>query len=55
VLFIDMTFASVYPHDIAKVEKKGRTVEDRHQVILGQNGFQEKDLRRLAESGAAFE
>jgi hypothetical protein len=28
-----MTFASVYPHYLAKVEKKGRTKEELHQVV----------------------
>ncbi len=28
-----MTFASVYPHYVNKIEKKGRTVEELHQVI----------------------
>lgn len=28
-----MTFTSVYPHYLAKVEKKGRTKEELHQVI----------------------
>ena len=29
-----MTFASVYPHYVTKVEKKGRTKEELHQVIV---------------------
>lgn len=28
-----MTFASVYPHYLAKVERKGRSKEELHQVI----------------------
>jgi hypothetical protein len=28
-----LTFASVYPHYVAKVEKKGRTKDELHQVI----------------------
>ncbi len=28
-----MTFASVYPHYVTKVEKKGRTKAELHQVI----------------------
>jgi len=42
-----MTFASVYPHYVAKVEKKGRTVDELHQVISWLTGFNVKDLRRL--------
>ncbi len=28
-----MTFASVYPHYVTKVEKKGRTIDELHKVI----------------------
>lgn len=28
-----MTFATVYPHYIAKVERKGKTIEELHQLI----------------------
>ena len=31
--FAKMTFGSVYPHYVTKVEKKGRTKEELHQVI----------------------
>ena len=40
-----MTFASVYPHYITKVEKKGRTKEELHQVIEWLTGFNEKELQ----------
>lgn len=51
----NMTFASVYPHYVAKVEKKGRTVEELHQVISWLTGFNEEDLQRQIESDATFE
>lgn len=50
-----MTFASVYPHYVTKVEKKGRTVDELHQVITWLTGFQPKDLQRLIKSAATFE
>ena len=50
-----MTFASVYPHYVAKVEKKGRTVDELHQVISWLTGFKAKDLERLIRTGATFE
>ena len=50
-----MTFASVYPHYVAKVEKKGRTVDELHQVITWLTGFAESDLQRLIEAKATFE
>ena len=50
-----MTFASVYPHYVAKVEKKGRTVEELQQVISWLTGFKAKDLQRLIENDVTFE
>jgi len=50
-----MTFASVYPHYVAKVEKKARTVEELHQVIFWLTGFKPKDLERLIQNDATFE
>ena len=51
----NMTFASVYPQYVAKVEKKGRTVEELHQVITWLTGYKTKDLQRLIKSDATFE
>lgn len=50
-----MTFASVYPHYIAKVEKKGRTKEELHQVIKWLTGFNDKKLQSLIDDKATFE
>lgn len=50
-----MTFASVYPHYLAKVEKKGRTKEELHQVIEWLTGYDEKKLKELIEEKATFE
>ena len=49
-----MTFASVYPHYITKVEKKGRTKEELHQVIEWLTGFDEKKLQELIEEEVTF-
>lgn len=51
----NMTFASVYPHYVAKVEKKGRTVEELHEVITWLTGFTDKDLQRLIKKNVTFE
>lgn len=51
----NMTFASVYPHYLAKVEKKGRTKEELHQVITWLTGYDEKDLTKLMEKKVTFE
>ena len=50
-----MTFASVYPHYIKKVESKGRTKEELHQVIQWLTDFDEKMLQELIEEKASFE
>ena len=50
-----MTFASVYPMYVAKVEKKGRTREELHQVIEWLTGFDARKLRLLIEKKATFE
>ena len=50
-----MIFASVYPHYLTKVEKKGRTKEELHQVITWLTGFSEAKLQELITSKATFE
>jgi hypothetical protein len=50
-----MTFASVYPHYVAKVTKKNRTVEELHQVIEWLTGYDEKKLQTLIEEKVTFE
>ncbi|WP_423130310.1 DUF2200 domain-containing protein [Gaoshiqia sp. Z1-71] len=50
-----MTFASVYPHYLTKVEKKGRTKEELHQVIRWLTGYDEKKLEELIEKEVTFE
>ena len=39
-----MKFAAVYPHYVAKVERKGRTVAELHEVIRWLTGYGEADL-----------
>jgi hypothetical protein len=50
----NMTFASVYPHYVTKVEKKGRTVKELHQVIEWLTGFDEEKLKALIEEKVTF-
>jgi len=50
-----LKFASVYPHYVTKIEKKGRTKKELHQVISWLTGFGAKDLNRLIKSDATFE
>lgn len=50
-----MTFASVYPHYIVKVERKGRAKEELHQVIEWLTGFDNKQLQELIAEKVTFE
>lgn len=50
-----MTFASVYPHYITKVERKGRTKEELNQVIEWLTGFNPKTLQILIDEKVTFE
>ncbi|MDO9000638.1 MAG: DUF2200 domain-containing protein [Bacteroidota bacterium] len=49
-----MTFASVYPHYITKVEGKGRTKKELLQVIEWLTGFNEKKLKELIDDKVTF-
>ncbi len=50
-----MTFASVYPHYVAKVEKKGRTKEELHKVIEWLTGYGDKKLKAIVDDNVNFE
>lgn len=50
-----MTFASVYPHYVAKVEKKGRTKAELHTVIHWLTGYGEPALQQVIENRVDFE
>jgi len=49
-----MTFASVYPLYVAKVEKKGRTKDELNQVIKWLTGFNEMDLQKKIKENVTF-
>jgi len=50
-----MTFSSVYPHYVTKVEKKGRTKEELHQVIEWLTGFDDNKIDELIKEKVTFE
>ena len=50
-----MTFATVYPLYLAKVERKGRTKEELHQVITWLTGFDDTTLLQLMDEKVTFE
>lgn len=50
-----LTFASVYPHYVKKVETKGRTIQELHEVIEWLTGFDVKKLQELIDEKVTFE
>lgn len=50
-----MTFASVYPLYLTKVEKKGRTKEELHIVISWLTGYDNKRIQELLEENVTFD
>jgi len=50
-----VSFASVYPHYVTKVEKKGRTKAELDQVIEWLTGFDETALGHHLDAGTTFE
>lgn len=50
-----MTFASVYPHYVSKIEKKGRTKDELFQVIEWLTGYNKIKVQKFIEQKATFE
>jgi hypothetical protein len=50
----NIKFSSVYPHYVSKVEKKGRTKAELHQVIEWLTGFNEETIQDLIEEQLTF-
>ncbi|TVR89357.1 MAG: DUF2200 domain-containing protein [Saprospirales bacterium] len=50
-----MTFASVYPHYVNKVERKGRTEEELQEVIQWLTGFNSEKQRELIDEKVNFQ
>ncbi|MBZ0173315.1 MAG: DUF2200 domain-containing protein [Phycisphaerales bacterium] len=49
-----MTFGSVYPHYVNKVEKKGRTKDELHEVITWLTGFDDARIQTLIDEKVTF-
>ena len=49
-----ITFSSVYPHYLAKLEKKGRSREELHQVIRWLTGYDEKSIESFIQKKVSF-
>lgn len=50
-----LTFAGVYPLYVVKIEKKGRTVQELHEVIEWLTGFDDKKIQELIDEKVTFE
>ncbi|MDW8261377.1 MAG: DUF2200 domain-containing protein [Phycisphaerales bacterium] len=50
-----MTFAAVYPHYVAKVQKKGRSTQELHEVISWLTGYSSEELKELIARKVTFE
>jgi hypothetical protein len=50
-----MSFASVYPHYVAKVERKGRTKAELHEVIQWLTGYTEQDIEKIIQEKLSFQ
>lgn len=49
-----LTFASVYPHYVTKVERKGKSVQELHQVINWLTGFDDQKIQKLIDEKVTF-
>jgi hypothetical protein len=50
-----ITFATVYPYYVAKVEKKGRTIAELQQVITWLTGFDTQKQQELIDENVTFQ
>ena len=50
-----LTFAGVYPHYIKKIESKGRTLKELHEVMEWLTGFNDKQLQKQINEKVTFE
>jgi len=50
-----MSFASVYPHYVAKAERKGRTKSEVDEIIRWLTGYSQEELEAQLEKKTDFE
>lgn len=50
-----LTFASVYPLYLSKIERKGRSRDELHQVISWLTGYNEIQLQQMIQAEVTFE
>lgn len=50
----NMTFASIYPHYVSKIEKKGRAIDHLNQIIEWLTGYSETQINKMIEENVTF-
>ncbi|MBC7309582.1 MAG: DUF2200 domain-containing protein [Actinomycetales bacterium] len=50
-----MSFASIYPHYVTKVERKGHTKAELHDVLSWLTGYDEEGLQRVIDEEVTLE
>lgn len=50
-----MTFSSVYPHYVSKIESKGRSIDELHEVITWLTNYDTKKIKQLIKENVTFE
>ena len=50
----EMKFAEIYPHYVSKIEKKGRTLNELHQVHEWLTGFNQDKIQNFIDEEATF-
>lgn len=50
-----MPFSAVYPHYVTKVERKGRTKAELHEVITWLTGFDDREIEAHLADETTFE
>ena len=51
----NMSFATVYPLYVTKVERKGRTKGELHEVIQWLTGYTEQDIEKIIQEKLSFQ
>jgi len=53
--FATMSFSKIYPMYLEKIEKKGRSKDELHQVITWLTGFDDAEINRFVKEDITFE
>lgn len=51
----NMTFSSIYPLYVEKIEKKGRTIEEMHTIIHWLTGYTPEQIKNMRQDDTSLE